>query len=189
MVVESPSKAWAIHTRNHALYELDPQSGTVLGRVDVAKPEGVDSPALSPFLALSSRGRLATAELDARRVGLRNPSAELSTGAHLAVEVDWSPDGGTLYVLTAESEVIIGDEAHNAAIPTEIWAVDGETLAVVARGVHDQAINHIAVSPSGDSVFATSGRGVLLRFDALTLVRTGTAQIAAGAPPALDVYF
>ncbi len=87
VVVEGPTKAWAIHTRNHALYEMDPGAGTISRRIDVAKPEGVDSPALSPFLALSSRGRLATAELYARRVGLWNPSGELSTGDHLAVEV------------------------------------------------------------------------------------------------------
>jgi len=188
--------AWVIHTRNHALYKIDPSTGALDLRIDIAKPTGPDAAnaALSPFLAVCpTTGRVATPDLYARRVSLFTntgaPDGELSTAPHLAIEVDWSPDGATLYVLTAQSEVIIGDESANALIPTEILAVDAATLEVTGRTRYSRALNHVTVHPGGASLFATTTSATVVRFDALSLTETGAVQVAAGAPPALDVYF
>ncbi len=181
--------AWVVHTRNHALYKFNAHTAALVERFDIPKPEGVDLPALSPFLSVSPYGRVATPDLYARRVSLFNPPGELSTGDHLAVEAEWSPDGATLYVLTAESEVRIGDEKYNADIATEILAVDAATLEVKARGTYDKSLNHITPRPDGVSLFATSASATVIRFDAVTLTQTGLVQVTAGVPPALDVYF
>lgn len=185
--------AWVVHTRNHALYRLDPTTGAQLARIDIPRPADLPSSALSPFLSISPAGRIAVPGLYTRKVHLFDaagaPDGELSTGDQLAIETDWSPDGRTLYVLTAQSEVIVGDESHNAAIPTEILAVDPTTLQIHARATHPRALNHITVRPGGASLFATTAHATLLRFDLPTLTPTGSVQVSAGAPPALDIYF
>ena len=181
--------AWVVHTRNHALYRLSARTGVRLERIDIPKPEGQALPALSPFLSVSPAGRVATADLYARRVSLFNPPGELSTGDQLPVEVEWSPDGATLYVLTAQSERVVGDETFNAAIPTEVLAVDAQTLEVRVRMTYDNSLNHITPHPGGTSLLATSTHATVLQLDPTSLAQTGLAQVAAGATPALDVYF